>query len=356
MNVLRTTLFIAIAYLGIGCTDPEVPVTFDETPYPLRFEDLPEPILPTDYPLTLQRVNLGRTLFHDGLLSRTGTQSCATCHSQAAAFSDNRTYSIGVRGLPGTRQAMALVNLAWSQRGFFWDGRSPTLRDQALHPIVDTLEMDDTMENVLSKLSASALYRNMFIKAFGSDTITPERIGIALEQFMLILVSGKSKYDRAVAGYTALSESEERGRQLFSREFDPTYKKKGAECFHCHAAPFFTNDRFMNNGLDDDASFVDLGRERVSGLASDRAKFRVPTLRNIARTAPYMHDGRFKTLEEVVDFYNSGVRRSSTVDPLMQFNLAPGLKLNDQEKADLVAFLRTLTDEQFLTNPVYRMP
>jgi cytochrome c peroxidase len=173
---------------------------------------------------------------------------------------------------------------------------------------------------------------------------------------MFSLVSAQSKYDRAVAGFTLLSESEERGRQLFLREFDPTYKKKGAECFHCHAPPFFTNDRFMNNGLDDDASFVDLGRALVTKSVADRAKFKVPTLRNIARTAPYMHDGRFSTLEEVVEFYNSGVRRSSTVDPLMQFNLAPGLRLDEQDKSDLVAFLKTLTDDQFLTNPRHRMP
>lgn len=356
MRTIHTVLLLCLFLTAVGCTDPEVPVTLDETPYPFRTENLPDPILPEDYPLTQQRVNLGRFLFHDGILSRTGTQSCATCHSQSAAFSDNRKYSIGVRGLPGTRQAMALVNLAWTERGFFWDGRSPTLREQALHPIIDTLEMDDKLDNVVNKLSASSLYRNMFTKAFGSDTVTPDRIGIALEQFMLTLVSGQSKFDRALAGWAVLSESEERGRQLFMREFDPTYKTKGAECFHCHAPPFFTNDRFMNNGLDDDAAFTDLGRERVTGLASDRARFRVPTLRNIARTAPYMHDGRFLTLEEVVDFYDSGVRRSSTVDPLMQFNLAPGLRLSLQDKADLVAFLKTLTDDQFLTNPLFRRP
>ncbi|MBU3700004.1 MAG: c-type cytochrome [Candidatus Kapabacteria bacterium] len=356
MKPLAIIFLICTALLGIGCTDPEVPVTFDETPFPFRTDNLPDPILPTDFPLTQQRVNLGRSLFHDGILSRTGTQSCATCHSQIVAFSDNRRYSIGVRGIAGTRQSMALVNLAWSRRGFFWDGRSPTLREQALHPIVDTTEMDETLDNVVRKLSTSRLYRDQFVKAFGSDTVTPERIGIALEQFMLTLVSGQSKFDRAVAGFNTLTESEERGRQLFMREFDPTYKQKGAECFHCHAPPFFTNDRFMNNGLDDDASFVDLGRERVTKLASDRAKFKVPTLRNIARTAPYMHDGRFSTLEEVVEFYNSGVRRSSTVDPLMQFNLAPGLRLDEQDKADLVAYLKTLTDDQFLTNPRHRMP
>lgn len=353
------TLLIAVVFCTVflsGCTDPEYVVTFDDTPYAFTHGDLPAPEIPTDYPLTVQRVALGRTLFHDGQLSRTGTQSCSSCHSQAAGFSDNRKYSIGVRGLPGTRQGMPLINLAWHSRGLFWDGRSPSLRDQALHPIVDTLEMDETLGNVVKKLQASNLYREQFIRAFGNDSITPERIGIALEQFMLTLVSADSKYDRAVQGRVQLSESEERGRQLFFREFDPTGATKGAECFHCHAAPFFTNDRFMNNGLDDDAAFVDFGRERVTGKASDRARFKVPTLRNIARTAPYMHDGRFVTLEEVVHFYNTGVRASSTVDPLMQFNLKPGLKLSVQDEQDLVAFLKTLTDENFLTNAMFRMP
>ena len=344
------TLFIT------GCTDPEYVVQFDETPYAFSTGDLPQPELPTDYPLTIQRVSLGRTLFHDGMLSRTGTQSCSSCHSQAAGFSDNRVYSIGVRGLPGTRQGMPLINLAWHRRGFFWDGRSPTLRDQALHPIVDTLEMDETLDNVIKKLQASKVYREHFTRAFGNDSITADRIGIALEQFMLSLVSTESKFDRAVRGSAQLSESEERGRQLFMREFDPTGRTKGAECFHCHAEPFFTNDRFMNNGLDSDNEFKDLGRELVTGNATDRARFKVPTLRNIAQTPPYMHDGRFTSLEEVVRFYNTGVKNSSTVDPLMQFNLKPGLNLSIQDEQDLVAFLKTLTDETFLTNPLFRMP
>ncbi len=355
---MKTLLLIVVfcTLILAGCTDPEYPVTFDETPYAFSHGDLPAPELPTDYALTVQRVTLGRTLFHDGQLSRTGTQSCSSCHSQAAGFSDNRKYSIGVRGLPGTRQAMPLINLAWHSRGLFWDGRSPNLRDQALHPIRDTIEMDETLDNVIKKLQASKLYREQFTRAFGNDSITEDRIAIALEQFMLTLVSADSKFDRAVQGRVQLSESEERGRQMFMREFDPTGKVKGAECFHCHAPPFFTNDRFMNNGLDDDASFSDLGRELVTGKPTDRARFKVPTLRNIARTAPYMHDGRFNTLEEVVRFYNKGVKSSSTVDPLMHFNLKPGLDLSVQDEQDLVAYLKTLTDENFLTNNMFRMP
>lgn len=355
MKTLIIITFVCTLFIQ-GCTDPEYVVQFDETPYGFSHGELPAPELPTDYPLTQQRVTLGRRLFHDGQLSSTGTQSCSSCHSQAAGFSDNRKYSIGVRGLPGTRQGMPLINLAWHRRGFFWDGRSPTLREQALHPIRDTLEMDESLDNVVKKLQASKVYREQFVRAFGNDSITPERIGIALEQFMLTLVSTQSKFDKVVRGYDLFSESEERGRQLFMREFDPTGRTKGAECFHCHAEPFFTNDRFMNNGLDDDASFRDLGRELVTGSPTDRAKFKVPTLRNITRTPPYMHDGRFTSLEEVVRFYNTGVKKSSTVDPLMQFNLKPGLNLSVHDEQDLVEFLKTLTDEVFLTNPLYRMP
>lgn len=355
MKTFPATLAACIVLLT-SCTDPEYTVQYDTTPYAFSYGALPAPELPTDYPLTEQRVSLGRTLFHDGQLSRTGTQSCSSCHSQPAGFSDNRTYSIGVKGLPGHRQGMTLMNLAWHTRGFFWDGRSPSLRDQALRPIQDTLEMDETLANVVKKLEASKLYREQFIRAFGNDSITPERIGIALEQFMLTLVTADSRYDRAVKGMVQLTEAEERGRQLFFREYDPSGKTKGAECFHCHAAPFFTNDKFMNNGLDDDASFTDIGREGVTKLATDRAKFKVPTLRNIARSAPYMHDGRFKSLEEVVHFYNSGVKTSSTVDPLMQFLIKPGLGLSADDEKDLVAFLKTLNDENFLTNAMFRMP
>jgi cytochrome c peroxidase len=351
---------LAAAMLLHGCVDTAEPLpseTFDGTPYVLDYGQIPAPDLPTDYPLTQQRVLLGKKLFQDGLLSRTGEQSCASCHVQADGFSDMRRYSIGVRGLPGTRQAMPIVNLAWHRDGFFWDGRSPTLRDQALHPIRDTLEMDETIDNVIRKLSGSTDYVRHFVRAFGTDTISPERIGIALEQFMLSVVSVDSKFDRVMRGEATFTEAELRGSQLFNREFDPRGRVKGAECFHCHAAPFFTDDRYRNNGLDDNTSITDEGRYRVTGLPRDMAAFKVPTLRNIDRTAPYMHDGRFATLEEVVDFYNTGVKRSTSVDPLLQYNLQPGgLGLSAQDKSDLLAFLKTLTDERVLSDSRYAKP
>lgn len=360
---MRLLIVALLALSIVGCTDtssPPPPVEFDPTPYvldpatfPFGFQTMP---LPTDIPLTQQRVALGRMLFYESALSRNGRQSCASCHIQTDGLSDRRKYSIGIRGLAGTRQAMSLANLGWHRRGFFWDGRTTTLREQALMPIEDTLEMDNTLDNAVRTLAALQHYRDQFYRAFGSDEITAERMGIAMEQFMLTIVSGNSKWDKVQRGETAFSAQEERGRALFFSEFDPTGKVKSGECFHCHGGPNFTNDRFMNNGLDDDASFMDIGRERVTMNPDDRAKFKVPTLRNIAVTAPYMHDGRFTTLEDVVQHYSSGVKQSSTVDVLLQFSLTPGLGLSTSDVADLVAFLRTLTDETYLTNPKYARP
>jgi cytochrome c peroxidase len=213
----------------------------------------PTPDLPADNKLTVAGVQLGRMLFYEKMLSKDGSQSCADCHQQKDGFSDMRQFSIGVEGLPGKRQAMPVMNLAWHLNGLFWDGRAPQVRDQALKPIQDPLEMNETLPNAVAKLSGDKRYTDQFIRAFGDATVTPDRMSLAMEQFMFSMVSNNAKWDKFKRGETTLTESEERGRVLFFTEFDPFGSESGAECFHCHAGFNFTNDEFMNNGLDADA-------------------------------------------------------------------------------------------------------
>jgi cytochrome c peroxidase len=232
---------------------------------------------------------------------------------------------------------MPLFNLAW-KTGFFWDGRAPSLREQALMPIEDPLEMDETLENVVAKLTADPAYPPLFRAAFGSGNISPENIGLALENFLLTRISFDSRFDRAFAGKEELTEQEKRGFELFFTESEPRMGRRGADCFHCHGGANFTDQSFHNNGL---STTDDVGLEAYTGHATDRYKFSTPSLRNIARTAPYMHDGRFATLEEVIGHYNSPPLRGATLDP----NLAKhpqGLGLNEQDKAALIEFLKTL--------------
>lgn len=350
-------LFIILIIILSGCNDDDPIVTYDPTPYPLSFGHFPDPVLPADNIPTMAGVRLGRMLFYEKALSKNASMSCADCHVQQDGFSDERKFSIGVENLPGNRQAMALFNLAWHRNGMFWDGRSPQIRDQALRPIQDSLEMNETLENAISKLNAKKDYRDAFIRAFGDDSITSDRIGLAIEQFELTMISNDSKFDRFQRGEVQLTESEERGRVLFFREVDPFFGIKGGECFHCHGGFNFTNDDYMNNGLDEDAGFTDEGRFAVTNDPADMAKFKVPSLRNIALTAPYMHDGRFETLEEVLDHYNTGVKQSATLDPLMFHNLEPGgLQLTEQEKTDIIAFLHTLTDFSFTNREEFSNP
>ncbi|MDG1330914.1 MAG: cytochrome c peroxidase [Crocinitomicaceae bacterium] len=334
-------------------------VQYNPAPYDLQFVNntLPTPNLPVDNPLTIEKVKLGRMLFYNKDLSSNGSVSCASCHNQQNAFSDVNKFSVGVNGATGDRQAMAIFNMAWHDNEFFWDGRAHLLRDQSLGPIENPLEMNESLENVILKLSNDPVMRNQFIRAFGSTEITSGKMSLAMENFMMSIISDDSKYDRYLAGLTQLSASEERGRVLFFGEYNEFFPEiSGADCAHCHAGNNFENDLYMNNGLDIDAQFIDFGRELVTDLASDRAKFKVTTLRNIAVTPPYMHDGRFQTLEEVVDHYNEGVKNSSTVDPALLGTTSTCLMLDEQEKKDLINFLKTLTDYTMLNNPAYADP
>lgn len=314
------------------------------TPYrftmPAHF---PMPNLPLDFPLTNERVELGRRLFNEKMLSQNGTINCASCHSDAA-FSDARKFSIGLEGKATPRHGMPLVNLAWKSK-FFWDGRASSLREQALVPIQDAVEMHETLPNVTIKLEASKEYPALFGAAYGDSKITPERIGVAIEQFIISLTSFDSKFDRAHKGEGALSAQEKRGFELFFTEYEPRLEQFGADCFHCHGGAFFTDHGFHNNGLAFRSE--DLGLGKITGRAPDNGKFSTPSLRNIAATAPYMHDGRFATLEEVVEHYTSGIHPSPTLNPNLAKHSGRGIPLTAEDKAALVAFLKTLTDSRF---------
>jgi cytochrome c peroxidase len=347
--------------LGViqGCKEDEEPETVkhDTTPYVLEYGQLPAPQIAADNDLTIQGVKLGRMLFYEKMLSKDGSQACASCHMQEFAFTDTAQFSIGVRGMKGGRQAMAVFNMAWNTNEFFWDGRAHLLRDQSLKPIQDELEMDETLDNVIAKLSASQTYKDQFMRAFGSEEITAEKMSLAMEQFMNSIVSYQSKYDRFLEDSTVFSESEKRGHDLFFQEYNEFFPdESGADCAHCHSGFNFENDDYMNNGLDADVDMMDGGREKVTSKTQDKGKFKVTSLRNIAITPPYMHDGRFNTLEEVVEHYNNGLKASSTLDQALEQTRGTGLRLSDQDKTDLVNFLKTLTDESLTTNPAYSSP
>jgi cytochrome c peroxidase len=304
----------------------------------------PQPALPADNPLTVEGVSLGRKLFHDPQLSGNGAQSCASCHDPVRAFSDHVPFSRGAEGQPGVRNAQPLMNLAWAP-AYAWDGSQPRIRDQTLAAMTNPIEMHADAAKIAARLAAQEHIRADFAAAFGTPDITPERIGLALEQFLLAQVSADSKFDRALRNEATLTDDEKRGFELFLTEYDPARGKLGADCFHCHGGPLFSDFAYKNNGLALRGS--DRGREKVTASASDVGKFKTPSLRNVAVTAPYMHDGRFRTLEEVVSHYDHGVSRSATLDPNIAKHPADGLKLSADDQRALGAFLRTLTEQRF---------
>jgi cytochrome c peroxidase len=351
-------IVLAASIFVVSCKDDDNEpqgIVQDTTPYEMSIGGFPIPNIASDNELTVQGVKLGRMLFYEKMLSADGTQACASCHLQEFAFTDSAQFSIGVRGEKGGRHAMSVFNMAWNDNEFFWDGRAHLLRDQALLPIQDELEMDETLENVVAKLSASQMYKDQFIRVFGTDEVTSEKVSLALEQFMNSITSTNSKYDDFLSHSTVFSESEKRGFKLFNTEYNQFFpEQSGADCQHCHSGLNFENDQYMNNGLD--ATFADDGRGKATEDPADNGKFKVTSLRNIALTAPYMHDGRFSTLEEVVEHYNSQLQASSTLDPALEQTRETGLFLTEQDKKDLVAFLKTLTDKDLTTNSEYSTP
>ncbi len=339
------------------------------TPYRFNMSaSFSQPNLPSDNPLTEEGVELGRRLFNDPLLSINNSQSCASCHDSRMAFAEGKRVSVGAEGKAGARNAMPLFNLAWKS-AFFWDGRAVTLRDQVLQPIQNPIEMHETLSNVVAKLQNqgatdipssagagdsqarrgkdedAAPYQSLFRRAFGSTEITSDRIARALEQFLLTQMSHDAKFDLVLRGETRFTSEEQRGFELFHTEYDPRREQFGADCFHCHGGPLFQSAAFANNGLD--AKFADPGLFGTTQKEADKGKFAVPSLRNVEVTAPYMHDGRFATLEDVIEHYSGGVKRSETLDPNLAKHPNGGVPLTDADKRALIAFLKTLTDSQF---------
>ena len=363
------TRILAASLIGLalaGCqrdadpVTPEAPVAVP-TAYTLdvpgNFSKLPA--APADNPLTVEGVALGRRLFYDNALSVDNSISCASCHRQELAFTDGRAHAQGVRGGITPRSAMSLANLAWEPK-LTWDGAAGSLENQARTPLENPVEMHQPLSAGVARLQAGSTYPALFRAAFGSSSITETNLLKALAQFERTLVSGNSRFDQFRRGNrAALSAYEQQGLLLFNTH--PNGTLRGGNCGDCHSGDLQTNHTFSNNGLD--AAPADLGQGLQTGLATDNGKFRVPSLRNIALTAPYMHDGRFATLEAVVSHYNEHViLNSPNIDPLLlnttndPAQRSPTLDLTTDEKAKIVAFLRTLTDTTFTHDRRFARP
>lgn len=323
--------------------------------------------IPADNPLTVQGVELGRMLFYEKKLSGDNTLSCASCHKQEKAFTDDKRFSVGIRGIAGTKNSMSLANLLWTNR-FFWDGRASTLEEQALQPIQDEIELHQSLEQAVKKLQETDIYPQKFKVVFGSENITAANIGKAIAQFERTLISANSKYDKYLREEYKPTDLELKGIELFFTHPIPQANIRGGNCGDCHLQITTSGDRngfrgFHNNGLDNDAK-LNIGLQQVTTNQADKGKFKTPTLRNIALTAPYMHDGRFNTLEEVINHYDQHVQINETLDPLIREasneRFPPPntvkLYLTAQEKQAILAFLLMLTDEEFTKNPKFANP
>jgi cytochrome c peroxidase len=317
---------------------------------------------PSGNPVTNDGATLGRVLFYDKKLSANESVACASCHIQALGFSDDATFSLGFEGARTERHSMSLINARYYQRGrFFWDERATTLEEQVLMPFQDPVEMGMTLDQLLAAVNAQDYYPELFNNAFGSPELTSTKIAQALAQFVRSIVSYSSKYDegRAMANlpgdnFVNFSAEENLGKNLFFR----TIPNGGGACFGCHTTEAFVsaNPGPQNNGLD--IVTTDEGAGAVFNNAIFEGRFKTTSLRNIELTSPYMHDGRFSTLEEVVEHYNSGIQAHPTLSAALTDTNGDPVRLNftDTEKAALVAFLRTLTDESIANEEKWSDP
>jgi cytochrome c peroxidase len=333
MRILKFIGCIIIAMLLTCCDgEPEPEMRIDA---PVNFPSITYNTQKN--PVTTKGFELGRSLFYDGILSRDGTISCGSCHQQGAAFSHRgHIVSHGIDDKLGTRNAPPIMNLAW-QKYFLWDGGVHDLDLQPVAPIQNPVEMDEKLERVLDKLRNHESYPDKFDQAFGSNEINTERLLKALSQFMVTLVSGNSRYDKYKRGEGEVLTSDEiEGLNLVQQK-----------CASCHSTDLFTDLSFRDNGLDETTK-TDYGRYAITLKETDRFKFKVPSLRNAEVTAPYMHDGRFRNLDMVLDHYAEGVHNNANLDPLLKQGDVLGISLTKDDKARIIAFIKTLTDQQFL--------
>ncbi len=365
-------LFIS-SILFSSCTKTIDPEPYTPTPYQI---DIPYGFptklnIPQDNPMTVEGIELGRILFYDGRMSgRThpdSLMSCATCHIQSNSFETGINHPVftggfthGLTGKPTPHVTLPLINLVWNSNGYLWNGKiSENNPDQRFRNIEDLVWMGVVAEhemagdtNITTALIASIPgYPELFRKAFGTPDVTMNRISKAVAQFVRTLISSNSNFDKYMRGQYQLSPEELRGFVLFTTE-------EGADCFHCHGGfgnPLFTTNLFYNNGKDTDFSDP-LDRYGITGNPTDKGAYKATTLRNIELTGPYMHDGRFATLDEVIEFYSHDVQNSPYINPLMHHVASSGVQLTPNEKADLMAFIKTLKDEEFLTNPSFSRP
>ncbi|TYB78932.1 cytochrome-c peroxidase [Bizionia myxarmorum] len=355
MTKLLTYSFLLFCFLLTACSDEGTEEYVNKpTAQPLEIPPLfaqliINPVIPFDNPQTIEGIALGKKLFFDPILSANNTQACATCHNPQNAFTDSSQFSVGIDGNLGIRNSMPLFNLAWNyDEQFFWDGRSFSLEHQALVPVEDPVEMHNTWETVISRLQQHPEYPNLFSAAFGDGIINKEKATKAIAQFERTLISANSKFDNYLLGLVELSPQETNGLNIFMDE-------DRGDCFHCHGNPnnpLWTDNMFHNNGLD--ATITDIGLGAFTGDPADNGKFKSPSLRNLKYTAPFMHDGRFASLDDVINHYSEGLKNSPTIDPLMKKVAQGGVQLTNQDKADLKAFLLSLSDASFVNNPDFR--
>ncbi|RZL12446.1 MAG: cytochrome-c peroxidase, partial [Hymenobacter sp.] len=359
------SLLLGIALSLGSCRSNDDPGSIDPqpaapTPYTLTVPaGFPTPAIPADNPLTNEGVALGRMLFYEKKLSSTETMSCGSCHQQSKAFTDGLAKAVGVDGIANPRGTMSLANVAWSNT-LTWDGAFTTLETQVLKPIENTIELHQPLTVGAAKIQATSTYPPLFLAAFGTRTITNDLVVKALAQFERTLVSGNSRFDKYIATRQGLNSDELTGLSLYTTHIAP--RVRGAECFHCHTQPLMSSNyaaQFFNNGLD--VTFSDPGRGGVTGLAADQGKFVAPTLRNITLTAPYMHDGRFTTLEQVLDHYSDHVQMTSPGLDVNLLNVSNSqfgthMNLTATEKRQVLAFLKTLTDSTFIADKRFADP